>query len=193
MTTEPTANVLLPRAEIVLLQNPFLDPYSVPQGGKVAGLGERLIQIQVPAIQTLVYKTTNTSGYLAAVNVSEALLKAGITPRQPILIRDETIGIELNLNLLGTGSVSGVTSAQMTPAELQGQTVGKVIPRNVREARNVLHMITAQRTGTTNRSFDINELKKIARNLDLPSTGNKDVLANRIRTHIIDYFNLQPQ
>lgn len=182
------------RLDIVALQNPFLDPFSTPQGGTVANQGQPLSRLQIPQIQTLVFKTTENSGNLAAVNVSNALLRAGITPRQPVLIRDETIGIELNLNLFGTSATVGETPSQITPAELQtGQVVGKIIPTNFREARSVLHLITAQRSGSRNVAFNINELKKIARNLDLPATGNKDVLAHRIRTAIIEFFNLPPQ
>ena len=195
MTTEVATSSAQPqRLDIASLQNPFLDPFSTPQGGSVAAPGQPLSRIPIPAIHTLVFKTTEDSGNLAAVNVSDALLRAGITPRQPVLIRDETVGIELNLNLFGTAATSGEMTAQVTPAELQtGQVVGKIIPTNFREARTVLHLITAQRTGSRNVAFNINELKKIARNLDLPANGNKDVLANRIRTAIIEFYNLPLQ
>lgn len=182
------------RSDIVSLQNPFLDPFTTPQGGVVVAAGQPLSRIQIPAIHTLVRKTSETSGSLAAVNVSDALLRAGITPRQPVLIRDEAIGIEISLSLVGGTSTSIEANTQITPADLQaGQVVGKIIPTNFREARSVLHLITAQRTGNRNAAFNINELKKIARNLDLPANGNKDVLANRIRTSIIEFFNLSPQ
>jgi hypothetical protein len=182
------------RLDIVALQNPFLDPFSTPQGGIVAAPGQPLRRLQVPSIQTLVFKTTENTGNLAAVNVSDALVRAGITPRQPVLFRDETIGIELNLNLFGATPAVAETTSQVTAADIQtGQVVGRSIPTNFREARSVLHLITAQRTGSRNVAFNINELKRIARNLDLPANGNKDVLANRIRTSIIDFYNLPPQ
>ena len=173
-----------------LTTTPFMNPRSLPPSGRITGQNEPLFRIQVPLIQTLVSKSTSSNENLGAVNVSDVLLRAGITPRQPVRIRDETIGIELNLNL--TGNSSGSISGQISPAELQtGQTMGKFVPTTLREARDALHMITAQRKGTTNRAFAIGELKTIARNLDLSSTGSKDILANRIRSHVIEVFNLQ--
>lgn len=171
-----------------LSSTPFLTLGSVPQSGRITGPNEPLSRIQVPLIQTLVSKSTNGNQDLGTVNVNDILLRAGITPRQPVRIKDETIGIELSLNLGGNSS----SSAQISPAELQtGQTMGKFVPTNLREARDALHMITSQRKGTTNRAFAIGELKTIARNLDLPSTGSKDILANRIRSHVIEFFHLQ--
>jgi hypothetical protein len=173
-----------------LSSTPFLYLGTVPQSGKITGPNEPLSRIQVPLIQTLVSKTINENENLGAVNVNEILLRTGITPRQPVRIKDETIGIELSLNL--GGNSSRFSSAQISPAELQtGQTMGKFVPTNLREARDALHMITSQRKGTTNRAFAIGELKTIARNLDLPSTGSKDILANRIRSHVIEFFHLQ--
>jgi len=173
-----------------LASNSFLQPASVLRGGKITGPNEPLSRIQVPLIQTLISKTTNGTESLGLIDVNDILSRAGITPRQPIKIVDETIGVELNLNLIG--NASGSTSAQISPAELQtGQTMGKFIPTNLREARDALHMITSQRKGTTNRAFAIGELKTIARNLDLPCNGSKDILANRIRSHVIGVFNLQ--
>lgn len=169
-----------------LTTSPFLNPRTLPQGGRITGPNEPLTRIQIPPIQTLISKSVNINENLGAVNVNDVLLRSGVTPRQPIRIRDEVIGIELNLSL--TGNPLG----QVSPAELQiGQTMGKFIPTTLHEARDALHMITAQRKGTTNRAFAIGELKTIARNLDLSSTGSKDILANRIRAHVIGVFNLQ--
>lgn len=169
-----------------LAPTPFLNPHAVPHSGKITGPDEPLSRIQMPTINTLVSKTINSEESLTAVNVNDILLRAGVTPRQPVRVKDETIGIELNLNLTGS------TNAQISPAELQtGQIMGKAIPTNLREARDALHMITAQRKGTTNKAFAIGELKTIARNLDLPVNGSKDIIANRIRSHVIEYFHLQ--
>lgn len=174
-------------------QNPFLDPYSAPQGGRMANPGQPLQRLQIPPIQTLVRKTTETSGSLAMVDVSDVLNRAGITPREPVLVQDEQIGIQLNLSLFTT-AISNQTPSQVTPAELQtARGVGRRVPTNYREARDVLHLIVPQRTGSRNDAFNINELKRIARNLNLAATGNKDVLANNIRSEIIRFFNLPNQ
>jgi hypothetical protein len=170
-------------------QNPFLDPYLVPRGGTLSNPGEPLNRIEVPPIHTLIYKASVTFGLLASVNINDALLRAGITPQQPVLVRDAIIGIELNLNLPGTAAPP--SASFLSPAQLQtGQTVGKIIPTNLKEAYNVRHMINAQRTGNRNVSFDINELKQISKNLNLSASGNKDVLANRINTAINAYYNI---
>ena len=178
------------RVDIVSLQNPFLDPFSTPQGATTALPGQPLSRIQIPPIRTLVRKTIDSTGSLTMVNVGEALNRAGITPRETVLVRDETIGIELNLSLFGT-AIQEQTPSEVTPSEIQtGQVVGRRIPTNYREARDVLHLIVAQRTGSRNEAFNINQLKMIAKNLNIQSTGNKDVLANRIRTSIIEFYNL---
>jgi transglutaminase/protease-like cytokinesis protein 3 len=174
--------------EGVLSPNPFLDPYNIPQGGKITKVGEKLTKLEIPNIQTLVYKTTNNVEDLAAVNVNDALLRAGITPRQPVVFKDEAaFGIELPLMLLGTPA----PSSQVSPATLQtGKVIGRYIPTNIQEAKDVLHLIVPQRSGSKNTAFDINELRQIARNLQLPASGNKDVLANSIRSHIIQEYQL---
>ena len=177
--------------DIVALQNPFLDPFNIPKGGSVVKLGQPLSKIQVPNIQTLVYKTAELSGNLAVVDVSEALNKAGITPREPVLFKDETVGIELNISLFGAPPSTQQTQSDISPAITTGQTIGRRIPNNYREARDMLHLITAQRTGSKNIAFNINELKQIAKNLHLQANGNKDALAARIRTAVIELFNLQ--
>ncbi|CAN5891690.1 hypothetical protein BH23THE1_BH23THE1_32480 [soil metagenome] len=182
------------RSDIEIPQNPFLDPFASHPETRVAALGQPLSRIFIPPIKTLIFKTADNSGNLAAVNVNDALSRAGITPQQPILVSDENIGIELNLNLFGGSSNVNETPSQVTPAEVQsGQVVGTIIPTTYREAKSVLHLITAQRTGSRNVAFNITELKRIAKNLDLQASGNKDVLANRIRTAIIGFFNLPSQ
>ena len=173
-----------------LFQNPFLDPYSTPQGGISSITGQPLPRLQIPIIQTLIYRTEETRGTLSLVDVRETLAQAGITPREPVLIRDEAVGIELNLNLFGAGLH---TPTAPVSTGLSAQTLGRQIPTTFREAHSVLNLITPQRSGSKNTAYGINELKQIARNLNIPSTGNKDVLANRIRTEIIQYFGLASQ
>jgi hypothetical protein len=169
--------------------NPFLDPYSTPPGGRLSQVGQPLNPLQLPPIHTLIRIPTGATGALTLVNVGEALSR--VTPRENFVVRDETVGIELNLSLFGA-AMTGQAPGGITPVELQtGQTVGRIIPTNFREARENLHLITAQRTGSRNVTYNINELRRIARNLDLPSNGNKDVLAARIRSAVIEFFNIQ--
>lgn len=173
--------------ESSLFQNPFLDPYASLEGGTVSSLGAPLSRLQIPPVQTLVYKTDNNRGSLSMVS-APALLSSAVTPsQQPIVVRNEAVGIELSLAAIGT---LGQPPPSTTPG---GTAAAQALPTNMREARDVLTMITPQRTGSKSRVYGIYELKQIARNLNLPSTGNKDVLASRIRTAIIEYFNLPSQ
>jgi hypothetical protein len=179
-----------PASESGLFQNPFLDPYASLQGGIVSGPGIPLARLQVPPIDTLLYKTGETRGRLGMVNVPEALSRTGTLAHQPVSVWNEAVGLELSLASLSTpGQAPPITTTGVVP--VQGAI--QAIPTNMREAREVLPMITPQRTGSKSRVFGINDLKQIARNLNLPSTGNKDVLASRIRTAIIEYFNLPAQ
>lgn len=169
-----------------LFQNPFLDPYATLQGGVVAPVGAPLTPLDIPPIQTLVYKTGETQGGLSLVRVPAALSQTGAATLQPFVVRNEAVGIELSLAALGAPTAAPVGGIPL-PSTVQA------LPANMREAREVLTMISAQRTGSKSRVFGISELKQIARNLNLPSTGNKDELASRLRTAIIDYFNLPAQ
>lgn len=192
-TQQPLQLVAPQEPQSVIGQNPFLDPFSTPVGGRIGEHGQPLTRLQIPAINTLVFKTVESTGNLLMVDVSDALQQAGITPREPVLVGDEDIGIQLNLNIFGVEGLQ--TPAQINPAEIGGQTVGRRLPTDYREARDVLHLITAQRTSkradTQNATFKIAELKRIARNLNLHSGGNKDVLANRIRTAVTDLFAIK--
>jgi len=170
-------------------QNPFLDPFSPPVGGRISEQGQPLNQLQIPAINTLVYKTAETTGNLLMIDISDTLQKAGVTPREPVLVSEEDIGIQLNINLFGAEGLQ--TTTQVNPAEIGGKMIGRHIPTNYREAYDSLHLIVAQRAGKQNAAFGINELKRIARNLDLASSGNKDVLANRIRTAVTEFFGIR--
>lgn len=176
-------------AQQTIAVNPFLDPYNTPQGGRLSLVGQQLKPLEIPPIRTLIQKPTDTTGTLTFVNISEALSR--VTPRENFVVKDETVGIELNLSLFGA-SMTGQAPGGNTPVELQtGQTVGRVIPTNISEALENLHLITGQRTGSKNVAYNINELRQIARNLNLPSNGNKDDLATRIREHVTGFYGIQ--
>lgn len=172
----------------ILEQNPFLDPFDIPVGGKISDRNQPLTRLQIPNISTLVFKTEESAGNLLMINISDALQQVGVTPQRSILPEDEEVGIRLDLNLFGTENIQ--TASQVNPSEIGGQTVGRRIPTNYHEARDALHMIVAQRTGKQNYAFGIADLKRIARNLNLSSSGNKDVLANRIRTAVTELFGI---
>ena len=56
------------------------------------------------------------------------------------------------------------------------------LPRTYPEVLTQSQLVGSQRTGRGSANFTLAELKQIARNLGLETTGTKDVLANRIMT-----------
>lgn len=169
--------------------NPFIDPYTTIPGGEISKYGEPLIRLSSPNIKTLVYKTQKSAGDLRIIDIADVVRIANIMPDEHILQENSEMGLQLDLNLFGTeGSQS---SSQINPAEISSKSISRHIPTTYREARDVLHLITDQRTGKTNASFGVTELKRIARNLDLPGIGNKDVLAARIRKAVMTLYGMK--
>lgn len=62
------------------------------------------------------------------------------------------------------------------------------IPRTIHEARNVLHLINPQQTNY--QEYNINELRAIADNLEIPSGGDRDKLVNNIRNYIKEWYGI---
>jgi hypothetical protein len=176
--------------------NPFLDPYDTPVGGQLASPGQPLQQLAVPPIQTLIYQTDRSATSLAMVSVESALKEEDVTPSQPTTTEADNVGIGLDINLLTTGAQQPTTTPSTVGSQqpvTTGQTMGRQIPTNMHEARGMLHLISPLRTGRKNEAFNIGELRQIARNLNIPTSGKKEELANRIRGAIIEFFNLQMQ
>lgn len=167
--------------------NPFLDTNDPPIGGYITSFGEPLSRITVPKINTLIVKIGE---YTTMLGMSEASLEfpnVGVNVDN-IIVRNESIGIQLNLNSWSSVSTERTNSGHIMTST--GQVVGKRIPRNFTEAREMLQFISPKRTGSENQSFDVQELKQIARNLNLATTGIKEVLANRIISAVNEFFGL---
>lgn len=167
-----------------LFNNPYLDPYLDLPGGKSSVVGQSLTPLSIPPVQTLLSKRGKPIGNLNMVQVTDTLARAGIVPEEPVYVREENVGIELNLNLYGAAAPSTTQASGLD----MGHAVGRSIPKDFREARNVLQLIVPSRSGSKNTAFNIGELRQIARNLNLPSSGNKEAIANRIRSAVIAYF-----
>jgi hypothetical protein len=167
-----------------IFQNPYLDPYLNIIGGKSSVVGQPLVPLSIPPIQTLLTKKGKPHGSLSMVQVTDTLIRAGIVPEEPIQIKEESVGIELNLNLYGVATEPVGETSNLEA----GKTLGKSIPKDFREARNALQLIVPSRSGSKNTAFNIGELRQIARNLNLPSSGNKEAIANRIRTAVIAFY-----
>lgn len=167
-----------------LFNNPYLDPYLDLPGGKSSVVGQPLAPLNIPPIQTLLSKRGKPIGNLTMVQVADTLARAGIVPEEPVYVREENVGIELNLNLYGAAAPSTTQTSDLD----MGHTVGRSIPKDFREARNVLQLIVPSRSGSKNTAFNIAELRQIAKNLNLPSSGDKKTIADRIRSAVIGFY-----
>jgi len=166
--------------------NPFLDVYNPPKRGELAKYNQPLKPIEIPGqIKTLINRTIVAEENLGKVDVSELLSTPIRTPSKPVLIEEGDIGIQLNIDILGT-----TTTGKLNPSQISNET-GTDVPRTYREARNNLDLIVSQRSGGKNKAYNIKQIKDIARNLGLASSGNKSTIVNRIRSAVIEHFKIQ--
>ena len=174
-----------PEEEIVTslsrpVTNPCLNPIS--PGGIMSEPNQPLTRLFVPNIATLISGAPPIPIELATI----ALALDVDESNRLVSGNDIQVGTEINLSVFGKSKFG-----QINPAEIPVSGSGRHIPRNRAEARDILHLIVPSRAGAKNTAFRVNELKIIARNLGLSLSGNKDELVNRIRTDIINYFQLQ--
>ena len=170
-----------------LFQNIFFDPYVSVTTGSVSVTGGPLQRLHVPSVQTLIYKTKEQPKTIPKIQLN--VPAAPVTDLRPVQQKDEPGGIRLNLNLLGI-TTPAQNEGQLNLSDMESQSVSEGVPSNVTEARNQLHRITSQKSGSTNKAFTLPQLKKIARNLNLPALSGKDALANSIRSYVMRYFGL---
>lgn len=125
--------------------------------------------LRLPSVQTIIKKIPISDEPLPVIDYAQkeppASAAVGVHPVE--------IGIELS-----------VEDTESPPA----RQIGERLPQTLEEAYENLDLIKAQRTGSRNRTYNANQLRQIAKNLDLPSTGNKDVLANRIRDKVMEFY-----
>jgi len=167
--------------------NPFLDPFSPPKGGEIAEPNQPLIKLDIPDIKTVIHKTTESLGQLSMVSITKAFTDAGQIPQKQVLGTDQNIGIKLDISMLSVGTK---TLVQSNPSEIQTGTIRGRIPCTPAEVKQNLHLVSTKRTSSTSKNYSITELKQIAKCLQLPASGNKDVLANNIRNYIQELYGL---
>lgn len=137
--------------------------------------GGPLARIALPEVSTLLQKTPSERSQISQVPVSMLPSSIGVEQGQTIRA-SEGIGIDLTISVM-TGR-EGRRSAIETTA----------IPTTRREAREVLHLISPDRTGGKVKTYDIAALKQIAKNIGIASSGNKAQLANNIRRAVEETF-----
>lgn len=62
------------------------------------------------------------------------------------------------------------------------------LPQDLNQAYAVLDRIQRNKKGDKNNAFKTGDLKKIAENLGLNATGDKETIANEIRGAVLSYF-----
>jgi len=168
--------------------NQFLDETNPPRSGSLSAQGYRLNPLEFPQMTTLVKKIE------LSPNVPEMSI---VVKPQGIPVSSMQDGLSLtnigmNLFTPSEGSILG----EINPAQLLVQTSGPKIPTNWEEARKSLKMISTTRSGKKNQAFGFNELKIIAKNLNLESTGvreKKEALARRLIDAIKAYHGIKDQ
>ncbi len=61
------------------------------------------------------------------------------------------------------------------------------LPKTLKEAASVLDKISADKTSKNRSVFDLDEIKEIAKNLNISPTGNKTEIVRRIRLAVEKY------
>lgn len=174
-----------PESRIKSVTNPCLTIGLI--GGTMAEPGQPLNRLSIPDISTLISDRPSVPSELGTIPFEViAALDRGTHTVQTAPGEEPTVGHEINLGVFGKNKFG-----QINPAEIPKQGSGRHIPRNLAEARDSLNFITDTRSGAKNTAFRVNELRQIARNLNLTATGNKPELVNRIRTAVIEYYRLQ--
>lgn len=166
-----------------LFQNIFFDLGASLHEGQPSVVNQRMVPLQIPKINTLIYKTDQNIPNISRIQVTTSGIPSSSRPT-------EASGIVLNLSLAG---MTPQMDTQISSYEIPSQTLGRTPPSNPRETLDMLHLVTGQKAGKRNATYTISELKQIAKNLQLNAQGSKEMLANRIRNHIIEYYNLPPQ
>lgn len=138
--------------------------------------GQNLYRLEIPPIQTLISQSSKV-GELATVEIA-SLISNQKFPAYPV--ESTSSGIVIDVSIPGTSSGPVMTT----------QTVGRPLPQTFEEARQALSLIAPTRSGKKAQVFNLGELRRIAQNLGLSSSGaSKDVLANLILRKISEYYN----
>lgn len=155
--------------------------------GAMVQFGQPLRRLQIPNIQTLI-STPEQSGVAPIENVSivSVIDTAKFVNHVPVE-GERVLGITIDTRIPGQQIMAPGTSQE----QFASQGVGRQIPRSFQEARNVLGMINPGRSGKKGNAFSQAELKKIAQNLSLPSSGSKAELANRLIQAITSFYGGQ--
>jgi hypothetical protein len=164
------------------MESPFLSTEEPVVGGHLSNPGQPLARLQIPQITTTISRQSEAGTSLSSIDVGEIPIRQ--TNIRPVTAQEQDIGITLDTGIPGRTEVPG--TPQMFAQTTQG--VGRQLPRTYEEVRNVISLIAPGRTGKKTNTFLVVELRKIAQNLNLPSSGNKETLANTILQAVRSYY-----
>lgn len=136
--------------------------------------GNPLSKVYFPEVETRISTNTNEN------------LEFGFVPNEQI-VKPETQMANLISPIAGMPKLD-IGESVFKPVE-QMDTIKK-IPTNLKEAYDVLHLISNERKSKSNPVFDNAQLKEIAKNLNLLPTGKKEEIVARIRKAVSDYMQL---
>lgn len=136
--------------------------------------GNPLSKVYFPEVETRISTNTNEN------------LEFGFVTNEQI-VKPETQMANLISPIAGMPKLD-IGESVFKPVE-QMDTIKK-IPTNLKEAYDVLHLISNERKSKSNPVFDNAQLKEIAKNLNLLPTGKKEEIVARIRKAVSDYMQL---
>jgi hypothetical protein len=159
-----------------------MDP-TLEMPGMLTNPDEPLFRLRIPNIQTLISRRVeNERPEIGMVGLQTAVESQKFVSKA--IGREDVIGITIDTSVPGLQIGPVMTENQPVLA----QSVGKQLPRTYEEARNNLSLIVPGRAGKRTNVYKLEDLKAIARNLNLPSTGNKETIANTIVTAVTRFF-----
>jgi len=139
-----------------------------------------LNRLTIPNFNTLIFQVEGTQESFISISLNQAVKEYSDQEAVPA---STEFGIKIDVSLTNEVSRGPQSVAE---AGLDSQSVGVSLPRDFNEARNNLARI--QPKAPRKIGYQLDELRRIAQNLNLPSGGNKAVVSNTIIQAIQEYF-----
>ena len=151
--------------------NPFLTGNF--SSGKLTSAPSPLHTLQFPNVTTQIVSLNKhvPLTYTSAASSVSSVLQANTTAPS------ESGSLFLNINY----------SEPTTPVYSSGAR--RVLPRNLKEAHDMLDMISDVKSSKSRPIFTTEEIRTIAKNLNIPVHGKKGEIVARIRKAVSDYMS----
>lgn len=147
-------------------------------GGVQSEYGQKLNKINLPEITTIIAKKEEDASLSIEATISQSnLTNINVESQVPIGITIDTFSQEVQ-------TVAPVT-------EIVGATIGEKIPTTIQEAYENIGKISVYKSGKNRNNYNVNQIRAIARNLSLATTGSKAEVAQRILDAISNFYKLK--